>query len=84
MQEHVREGYTEADLRALFEPLGMTLLHTDFFLTRDTIRRMSIASALPLRGAVVPVALVDAEARLKAAERRERLPYGVLALFRKA
>lgn len=84
MQEHVREGYTEADLRALFEPLGMTLLHTDFFLTRDTIRRMAIASSLPLRGAVVPVAFVDAEARLQAAERRERLPYGVLGLFRKA
>jgi SAM-dependent methyltransferase len=83
MHEHVREGYTENDLRALFEPLGMTLLHTDYFLTRDTLRRMDIASALPFRGAVVPVALVDAEGQLAPAERRQRLPYGILALFRK-
>lgn len=81
--EHVREGYTVDDLRALFEPLGMSLLHTDFFLTRDTLRRMAKADAMPFHGIFVPVALVDAEKALTADERRARQPYGLLALFQK-
>jgi SAM-dependent methyltransferase len=82
--EHVREGYTERELLALFAPFGMSLLHTDYFLTRKTLRRMAIADTLPFHGAVVPVAFVDAEAGVVASERRAQLPYGILGLFRKA
>lgn len=81
---HVREGYTEDDLRALFRPFGLEALHTDWFLTRDTVAWMLRGDRLPLRGAFLPVALVDREASLSTAERRERQPYGVLTLFRKA
>lgn len=80
---HVREGYTEEDLRKLFEPLGMTLLHTDYFLTRETVKRMMKADKMPLRGVVVPVAWVDAETSLDPAARRQDLPFGILALFKK-
>ncbi|WP_038163108.1 MULTISPECIES: class I SAM-dependent methyltransferase [unclassified Verrucomicrobium] len=81
---HVREGYTEADLRALFEPLGMTLLHTDYFLTRGTVNRFMKADKLPVHGAFVPVALIDAETSLGPEDRRADLPFGILGLFKKA
>jgi ubiquinone/menaquinone biosynthesis C-methylase UbiE len=80
---HIREGYTEEDLKALFAPLGMSLLRTDYFLTRTTVNRMMKADRMPLRGAVVPVAWVDAETRLGPEARRKDLPFGILALFRK-
>lgn len=81
---HVREGYMEADLRALFEPLGMTLLHTDYFLTRTTLGRLMKADRLPAHGAFLPVALIDAETGLGPEARRNDLPFGILGLFRKA
>jgi ubiquinone/menaquinone biosynthesis C-methylase UbiE len=81
---HVREGYTEAALRELFEPLGCRLKHTDYCLTRGTVKRMMAVERLPLRGLFVPVALVDAEKHLTAAERRADTPFGILALFQKA
>lgn len=80
---HVREGYTEADLRALFEPLGCVLKHTDYCLTRGTVQRMLAVEKLPLRGLFVPVALVDAEKHQTNAERRSDTPFGILALFQK-
>lgn len=81
---HVREGYTEEDLRALFEPLGMTLLHTDYFLTRGTVSRFMKADKLPVHGAFVPVALIDAKTSLGPEDRRADLPFGILGLFKKA
>ncbi len=80
---HVREGYTEADLRALFEPLGCELLHTDYFLVRATVRRMLAGFKLPLHGAFLPVAWVDAEKHLSYEDRRSDTPFGILGLFRK-
>jgi ubiquinone/menaquinone biosynthesis C-methylase UbiE len=74
---HVREGYTEADLRTLFEPLGCVLKHTDYCLTRGTVEK------LPLRGLFVPVSLVDAEKHQTTAERHADTPFGILALFQK-
>ena len=81
---HVREGYTQEDLAALFRPLGLTPLLTDWFLTRDTVNWMLKAERLPLHGAFVPVALFDREAGLTADERCKSQPYGILMLFQKS
>lgn len=80
---HVREGYTEAELRALFEPLGMNLRATDYFLTRATTNRIIRAFALPMHGVFVPVAWVDRETGKTREEREADLPFGILALFQK-
>jgi len=80
---HVREGYTETDLAALFAPCGFAPLHTDWFLTRDTIAWMMLASRLPLGGVYLPLALVDAEAGLTVEDRSSRQPFGILMLFQK-
>ncbi|MFZ4765417.1 MAG: hypothetical protein ACOYMN_10725, partial [Roseimicrobium sp.] len=81
--DHVRKGYTAQDLRALFEPLGMQPLHTDYFLTRDTTDRMKQAWKLPGRGIFLPVAWVDQETQRTAAEREACDPFGILMLFKK-
>ncbi len=78
---HVREGYTEADLAALFAPHGWKPLRTDYFLTRETTDRMMRASSLPGQGVFLPVAWVDRESHLNAEQRRADQPYGILMLF---
>ena len=80
---HFREGYTEADLRALFVPHGWELLWTDYYLTKETIGAMLRAQKLPARGVFLPVAWVDKEKHLDAAGRKSRDPFGILTLFRK-
>jgi hypothetical protein len=70
-------------LTALLAPLGLTPLHTDYFLTRGTTDRLLSAWKLPLRGMFIPVALIDAETKLTAAERKAGTPFGILTLFRK-
>ena len=82
--DHKREGYTDADLRALFEPLGLTASHSSYFLTKATTDRMARVDRLPLNGNFLPVAWVDAETQLTAEQRRADLPYGILMLFQKA
>lgn len=81
--DHFREGYTDADLITLFAPHGLTPLHTDYFLTRSTTNRMLRAWKLPARGVFLPVATVDAETHLSAAQRRADTPFGILMLFQK-
>ncbi|HSJ03325.1 MAG: class I SAM-dependent methyltransferase [Verrucomicrobium sp.] len=81
---HIREGYTESDLRALFEPHGLSLLHTDYFLTRATLKRIMRADRLPLQGKFVPLSLVDAETHLGPEQRKSDQPFGILGLFKKA
>jgi SAM-dependent methyltransferase len=80
---HVREGYTEDDLKSLFSPCGLEPLFTDWFLTRETVRWMMLASRLPLGGVYLPLPLVDAESGLSVQERRDRTPFGILMLFQK-
>ena len=80
---HVREGYTEEALKALFAPHGWTPLRTDYFLTRETVSRMMRAGRLPARGAFLPVSWVDRESHLPAEGRRSDQPFGILMLFRK-
>jgi len=80
---HVREGYTEDDLKALFEPLGMTALHTSYFLTKGTLAWMVKAGRMPAGGVFLPVAFVDRERHLQPSERQAQDPFGILVLFRK-
>ncbi|MCW0219931.1 MAG: class I SAM-dependent methyltransferase [Prosthecobacter sp.] len=82
--EHMREGYTEDELTALFAPYGMKALAHDWFLTRDTVDRMLSCAKLPVKGVFIPVVLVDAETQLTPKERRELRPYGLLTVFQKA
>ncbi|HEY1084378.1 MAG TPA: class I SAM-dependent methyltransferase [Prosthecobacter sp.] len=81
--DHVREGYTEDELDALFAPHGLRPLQHDWFLTFPTVRRMLGSARLPLNGMFVPVAIVDAETSLTAEERRSQQPYGLLGLYEK-
>jgi ubiquinone/menaquinone biosynthesis C-methylase UbiE len=81
--DHVREGYTEHDLSALFAPHGWEPLRSDYFLTRETTDRLMRASRLPAGGKFLPVAWVDRERGLSREERASRRPFGILMLFRK-
>jgi SAM-dependent methyltransferase len=80
---HVREGYTEQDLEALFGPLGCQRLHTDYFITRMTLDRMMRVERLPGKGAYVPIQWIDCESRTTLADRKAQRPFGILALFQK-
>lgn len=82
--DHVREGYTEEELTALFAPHGMKLIANDWFLTRGTVDRMLRCAKLPAHGVFVPVSWVDTEAGTSPEQRRAERPYGLLALFQKA
>ena len=82
--DHVREGYTAEDLKALFEPLGMKSLRTDYFLTKDTTNRMLRALQLPSNGVFLPLAWVDMETDRSAKDRQACEPFGILMLFQKA
>ena len=81
---HVREGYTESDLSALFTAQGLQPLATDWFLTRDTVDAMLRADRMPLHGVYLPVALMDKEAGLTTAQRQQNRPFGILMLFKKS
>lgn len=80
---HVREGYTEADLRRLFDEAEFEFIFSRYFFTRPTLDRMVAAQKLPLGGKFVPLAWVDRETRLTDDERKKQIPFGILALFRK-
>ena len=80
---HVREGYTEADLKNLFPHPHYELLLTGYSLTRPTIDRVMHARKLPLRGRYMPVSWADMETRLTNEERKKQLPYAITCLFRK-
>lgn len=82
--DHVREGYTEQDLRALFAPHGWESRWSDYFLTRETTDRLIRAARLPAGGKFVPVAWVDCERALSREQRAARLPFGILMLFSKS
>ena len=80
---HLREGYTEADLKALFPSPEFELLLTGYSMTRPTVERAMLAQRFPLGGFYLPVAWADREAHLDNAERKSQLPYGITCLFRK-
>lgn len=80
---HVREGYTEEELSALFEPRGFQSLGFDWFLTLTTINKHAKIKKLPLRGRFLPVRLLAGELRQSRSERQADQPYGLLGLFRR-
>lgn len=77
---HIREGYTEDDLRHLFPSEGFELLYTGYSMTRPTMDKMVQLAKLPFW---VPVGWADKETMLSAEERKNCLPYGITCLFRK-
>ncbi|WP_395748097.1 methyltransferase domain-containing protein [Prosthecobacter sp.] len=81
--DHVREGYVEEELNALFAPHGMRPMGNDWFLIQSTVKRMLRCARLPAHGMFVPVAWVDSETHLSPQERQARQPYGLLGLFQK-
>lgn len=81
---HVREGYTEADLIALFPAPAFEHLSTGYSLTRPTVKRVMFSEKLPFGGKFMPVAWADRETMLTDEQRREQLPFAITCLFRKA
>lgn len=80
---HVREGYTEQDLRRLFPESGFELLYTGYSMTRPTMRRSMKFARLPLAGCFIPVSWADCETDLSNETRKTKLPYGITCLFKK-
>jgi SAM-dependent methyltransferase len=80
---HIREGYTESDLEALFPSPGFTRLMTGYSMTRPTMERAMFSARLPLKGYFMPVSWADRETMLSDEERKKQLPYGITCLFRK-
>lgn len=80
MDGHVREGYTEPQLTALFARHGMELLRTDWFMTKDTLRLGRIVMKF---GGIFPKLFPLSELRTTLEQRRDNGPYCILGLFRK-
>lgn len=81
--DHVREGYTEEELAALFAPHGWKPLWTDYFLVRETVDMMMAADRLFRAYIPLPVSLVDRDAGLNWEQRKANRPFGILMLFQK-
>jgi ubiquinone/menaquinone biosynthesis C-methylase UbiE len=77
---HVREGYTEQQLTDLFARHGMELRRTDWFMTRDTLRRAKFVQDC---GGIVPKLFPLPELRMTGEQRRASGPYCILGLFQK-
>lgn len=80
---HVRPGYTEEQMRALFEPFSMTWIGTEYFFTLPTLRRLTAAMELGIIGRFFTISWADREAKMSNTERKEQQPYGIACLFRK-
>ncbi|MBX3741153.1 MAG: class I SAM-dependent methyltransferase [Akkermansiaceae bacterium] len=80
---HVREGYTEADLEALFPSPWFERLSTSYSYTRPTVRRVMLAETLPFKGRFLPVGWADRETKLTDEQRKEQTPFVITCLFRK-
>jgi len=78
---HVRPGYTEEGMAALFSPFGAELIASDYFFTLSTLRRMIAARELPAEGRFLPPSWADREAGLSRDDRRSQQPYGIACLF---
>jgi SAM-dependent methyltransferase len=80
---HVRPGYTQQSLEALFVRHGFRFIRHDYFFVLSTLRRMIAAEELGLVGKLLPAAWVDRESNLSTAERANQQPCGLAALFQK-
>jgi len=81
---HLREGYTEEDLKCLFPAPDFQLLSTGYSMTRPTMERAMRASRWWLKGKFMPVSWADRETHLSDELRKQQLPYGITCLFRKS
>lgn len=79
--DHVRPGYTEDEMAALFEPLGFKRKATRYFLTLPTLEKYTKVGRLPLKGKYYPAAWCDVEKGQSDEERKKRQPYGIACLF---
>lgn len=82
--DHVRPGYTEEEMLALFSPFGFELVATEYFFTLPTLERVIGILDYPFRGIYMPAWWVDCEKNLTNAQRKERQPYGIACLFKKS
>ena len=80
---HLREGYTESEVVALFPEPGFRLIHTGYSVTRPSVDRATWAQKLPFRGMFIPLAWADLETGLTEEERKAQLPYAITCLFQK-
>lgn len=80
---HLREGYKEEDLKALFPEPKFQIRFTGYSMTRPTVERAMFAAKLPLEGCFIPVAWADRETGLTNEERKMQLPYGITCLFQR-
>lgn len=81
--DHVRPGYTEEEMAALFAPYGLELVASEYFLTLPTLERVIGILNYPLRGIYMPASWCDCEKHLSNTQRKERQPYGIACLFHK-
>lgn len=79
--DHVRDGYTPGSLAALFEPLRLHTVHTDFFFTEET---QQIVHRVRRLGGYAPRLWPLGELHGTAAQRAAASPYCILALMRKS
>lgn len=80
---HLREGYTEGDLIALFPSPAFSLKLTGYSMIRPTLERVMKAASLPLGGKFMPVSWADCETMISNEERQKQDPYGITCLFQK-
>ena len=81
---HVRPGYTESEMVALFQPYGFELVETQYFITLPTLEKLMAVRKLPMGGIYYPSACCDLEKKQSNEERKERQPYGIACLFKKS
>lgn len=81
--DHVREGYYQKDLEALFLPEGFESLHFDWAMTRTTMDRFMRILKLPKPLRFIPPILWANESGRTVESRRDDRPYCILGLFRK-
>lgn len=80
---HVREGYYQKDLDALFPEPNFSIISTGYSLIKPTLKRAMFFNKLPFNGCFIPVACTDCETKLSNNERMAMQPYAITCLYRK-
>jgi SAM-dependent methyltransferase len=80
---HVREGYYQKDLDALFPVPHFVRISTGYSLTQPTLKRAMFSEKLPFHGCFMPVAWADCETHLSDDERFAQGSYAITCLYQK-